>query len=242
MQLSKFLAHAGICSRRDAKDIIKSGRVTINGAVQENPLTKISEEDLIKLDSNQVQVLSEPRLWLYNKPIGIITSHKDPQGRQTVFDTLPKNLPRVISVGRLDINSEGLLLLTNNGEVARFFELPSNKFIRTYRVRVYGKLNRAVLDGLKKGCIIDGIIYGNVLVQILESGTNNHWLIVSLTEGKNREIRKIMNHLGLEVNRLIRVSYGPFELGSLAKGSIQEVNLDNVYNSWKIPRAKNQNY
>lgn len=240
MQLSKLLAHSGLCSRREAKDIIKSGKVTVNGVVQENPLTKVSEKDFVKLNGKRVRGLVEPRLWIYNKPKGVVTSHKDPEGRKTVFASLPKNLPRLVSVGRLDINSEGLLLLTNNGEVARFFELPINKFKRIYHVRVYGKVNAKELAKLKNGCIIDGIRYGNVLVHILESGHHNHWLSVSMTEGKNREIRRIMNHLGLEVSRLIRVSYGPYELGGLSKGNILEVDLYNVYNSRKIPGTKNQ--
>jgi 23S rRNA pseudouridine2605 synthase len=237
MQLSKFLSHSGVCSRRDAKDLIKSGRVTINGNRQENPITKVLINDIVKLDGHQLYLHERSRLWLYNKPRGEITSHKDPQGRKTVFANLPKELAHLVSVGRLDINSEGLLLLTNNGDVARFFELPENKFIRLYNVRVYGKIDMIAFNQLKQGCIINGIGYAGIIVKVLETKNMNHWLEISLTEGKNREIRKVMNHLGLQVNRLIRIGYGPYRLLDLAKGNIQEVSLEDVYYCRKVSRT-----
>ena len=234
MQLSKFLSHSGVCSRRDAKEIIKSGRVTINDSIQENPLTKVLVTDIVRLDGKKLFLHDTARLWLYNKPRGEITSHKDPQGRKTVFASLPKDLSHLISIGRLDINSEGLLLLTNNGDVARFFELPENKFIRSYHVRVYGKIDVSSFNKLKDGCVINGFRYGGVVVRILESSNTNHWVEVSIREGKNREIRRIMNHLGLQVNRLVRVRYGPYRLLNLEKGKIQEVSLEDVYNCRKL--------
>jgi len=162
-------------------------------------------------------------LWLYYKPVGLITSHKDEQNRETVFDNLPSYMPRVVSVGRLDLNSEGLLLLTNNGELSRELELPKNAWSRRYRVRVHGRIDTAKLESLKNGVNIDGIEYGKVNVTIDSQNATNAWLTVSLNEGKNREVRKLMKYVGLDVARLIRVSYGPFQLGSLKKGEVKEV-------------------
>jgi len=174
-------------------------------------------------DGEKLPQIEKTRLWLYYKPVGLITSHKDEQNRETVFDNLPSYMPRVVSVGRLDLNSEGLLLLTNNGELSRELELPKNAWSRRYRVRVHGRIDTAKLESLKNGVNIDGIEYGKVNVTIDSQNATNAWLTVSLNEGKNREVRKLMKYVGLDVARLIRVSYGPFQLGSLKKGEVKEV-------------------
>ena len=224
-RIAKRMARAGVCSRRDAEKLIAEGRVAVNGSIIDTPATKVSEKDTIELDGKLVGKKEKSRLWIYHKPVGLVTSHKDEQGRKTVFDTLPKKMPRVISVGRLDLNSEGLLLLTNDGEVSRYLEMPSTALERKYRVRAFGRITQKELDSLKDGVVIDGVIYKSIKA-VLEKSSNsvtNSWIEITLTEGKNREIRKVLEHLGLKVNRLIRIAYGEFKLGKLPEGQVNEV-------------------
>ncbi len=223
MRIAKFMAHAGVCSRRDAEELIKQQRVTVNGEVVVNPAVNVTGDEKILLDGEKLPQAEKVRLWLYHKPAGLVTTHKDEKSRSTVFANLPKSLPRVISVGRLDLNSEGLLLLTNNGELSRKLELPSNGWSRRYKVRVFGKVTKEMLDKLKNGITVDKVEYGPIKAEIETTMGANSWIIVTLTEGKNREIRKVMKYLGLEVSRLIRLSYGPFQLGNLKKGEVREV-------------------
>lgn len=222
-RISKALAHAGLCSRREAERWIEAGRIAVNGKVLDTPAFVVMEKDTITVDGEPIPEKPIPRLWRYHKPAGLITSHSDPQGRPTVFDELPEGLPRVISVGRLDLNSEGLLLLTNDGELARSLELPSRGWTRRYRVRVHGKVDEDKLKSLKKGVEVDGVRYGSIDAKFDKEQGTNAWLTVTLTEGKNREIRRVMEHIGLTVNRLLRVSYGPFQLGTLPKGEVEEI-------------------
>lgn len=222
-RLAKFIARSGVCSRRGAEDLIKQKRVTVNGDIISSPAFNVDGNEKILIDGEKLPSKDITRLWLYHKPTGLVTSHKDNKNRPTVFDNLPEGLPRVISIGRLDLNSEGLLLLTNNGELSRKLELPSNGWIRRYKVRVHGFVNENKLKSLSKGTVIDGINYGPVSAIIESSQGTNTWLIVTLSEGKNREVRKVMKSIGLEVSRLIRLSYGPFQLGSLKKGEVKEV-------------------
>lgn len=220
-RLAKIIAHAGVCSRREAEKLIAEKRVTLNGKPVTTPATLVGEGDVVAVDG---EIISEPeraRLWLYHKPKGLVTTHKDPQGRPTVFDALPKTLPRVISVGRLDLNSEGLLLLTNDGGLARHLELPSTGWVRRYRVRIHGRPQG--LERLKHGITVEGVAYAGVEAEVERQQGANCWLRVGLKEGKNREIRKIFEHLGYPVNRLIRVAYGPFQLGTLPVGEVREV-------------------
>lgn len=223
MRIAKFMAHAGVCSRREAEELIKQQRVTVNGEVVVNPAVNVTGDEKILLDGEKLPQAEKVRLWLYHKPAGLVTTHKDEKSRSTVFANLPKSLPRVISVGRLDLNSEGLLLLTNNGELSRKLELPSNGWSRRYKVRVFGKVTKEMLDKLKNGITVDKVEYGPIKAEIETTMGANSWIIVTLTEGKNREIRKVMKYLGLEVSRLIRLSYGPFQLGNLKKGEVREV-------------------
>jgi 23S rRNA pseudouridine2605 synthase len=222
-RLAKFMARSGLCSRREAEEYIKQERVSVNGETISSPAFNVTGEEKILFDGEKLPSVDKTRLWLYHKPAGLVTSHKDERNRATVFDHLPAGLPRVISVGRLDLNSEGLLLLTNNGELSRELELPQNAWSRRYRVRVHGKVDGAKLKDLEKGVTIDGVPYGKILATIDSQNGTNSWLSVTLTEGKNREIRKVMKFIDLEVTRLIRVSYGPFQLGSLKKGEVREV-------------------
>ena len=222
-RIAKYLARAGVCSRREAEKLILQQRVTVNGKVVESPAFNVEGTEKIKLDGEKVSAPEQTRLWLYHKPVGLVTTHSDTQGRPTVFDNLPAGLPRVISVGRLDLNSEGLLLLTNNGELSRTLELPQNAWSRRYKVRVHGVLDKKKLSDLENGAVVDGIQYGSVKVIIESEQGSNAWLSVTLNEGKNREIRKLMKSVGLEVARLLRLSYGPFQLGSLKKGEVREV-------------------
>lgn len=231
-RIAKVMARAGLCSRRDAERWIAQGRVIVNGKTLDTPAFKVSDADEVVVDGKALPKKQKTRIWLYHKPVGLVTSARDEKGRATVFDDMPKNMPRVISIGRLDINSEGLLIMTNDGSFARAMELPSNGFDRTYRVRVLGDLDLKKLNGLKKGITVEGVQYSSIKV-VAEDPHNkgaNHWLRVSLQEGKNREIRRVMEAVGLSVNRLIRLSYGPFDLGRLQKGHVEEISSERVEN------------
>jgi 23S rRNA pseudouridine2605 synthase len=223
MRVAKAIAHAGLCSRRDAEALIAAGRVSVNGTVLKTPAQVVSSSDTIMVDGKPLPQPEATRLWRYNKPRGLLTSHRDPQGRKTVFAALPPSLPRLVSVGRLDINTEGLLLLTTDGALARHLELPSTGWLRRYRVRAHGRVAPEALDRLRQGVTIDGVHYGPVEARIDREQGSNLWLTISLREGKNREVKRIAEHLGLTVNRLIRISFGPFALGDLADGAVEEV-------------------
>lgn len=222
-RIAKALARAGIASRRDAEKLIEAGRIAVNGKRLDTPAFKVTAKDKIEFDGRLINRKEPTRLWRYHKPSGLLTSHKDPQGRPTVFENLPKDMPRVISIGRLDMTSEGLLLLTNDGELARMLELPSTAWARRYRARAYGHITQDRLDTLKKGIEIDGIPTGPIEATIDRQQGDNAWINVTLREGKNREVRRALDTLGLRVNRLIRVSYGPFQLATLPSGEIEEV-------------------
>jgi 23S rRNA pseudouridine2605 synthase len=223
MRIAKAIAHAGLCSRRDAERWIEEGRVTVNGKRLETPAHVVAPGDKVSVDGKPLPAAATPRLFRYHKPKGLVTSHKDPQGRKTVFEALPPDLPRVISVGRLDLNTEGLLLLTTDGELARHLELPSTGWLRRYRVRAYGTVTEADLARLAKGMSVDGVDYGPVEARIDRAQGGNVWLTLGLREGKNREVKKLLEALGLTVNRLIRVSFGPFALDELRPGEVSEV-------------------
>lgn len=222
-RIAKRLSRAGVCSRRDAEKLIAEGRVRLNGEILASPAVNVTEADAIEVDGKLVAGKEPPRLWRYHKVKGLVTSHRDEKGRPTIFDNLPKGLPRVISVGRLDLNSEGLLLLTNDGELSRHLELPATGWRRSYRVRAFGRITQTKLDRLKAGVQVSGVRYGAIEAKIDREQGSNTWLEMTLTEGKNREIRKVLEYLGLVVNRLIRVSYGPFLLGKLEQGAVEEV-------------------
>jgi 23S rRNA pseudouridine2605 synthase len=223
MRIAKAMAHAGLCSRRDAEKWIEQGRVAVNGVVLATPAYVVKPGDTVAVDGNPLPQAESPRLWRYHKPKGLVTSHKDPQGRKTVFEALPADLPRVVSVGRLDLNTEGLLLLTTDGELARHLELPSTGWLRRYRVRAHGKVTQADLDRLAKGMTVEAVHYGPVEARIDREQGGNVWLTLGLREGKNREVKRLLEALGLTVNRLIRVSFGPFALGELGPGKVEEV-------------------
>ena len=222
-RVAKWLARAGVASRRDAEKLVEDGAVQLNGAAVTHPATFVSPGDIVQVRGTVVDAPDRTRLWRYHKPEGLMTTHRDPQGRATVFERLPKGMPRVVSVGRLDLNSEGLLLLTNDGALARRLELPANGWIRRYRVRVYGAFDPRMLTGLAKGVVVDGVRYGQIEAALEARTGTNAWLSVALKEGRNREVRKVMGHLGLQVTRLIRVAYGPFQLGLLPRGGVDEV-------------------
>jgi 23S rRNA pseudouridine2605 synthase len=223
MRIAKAMAHAGLCSRRDAEKWIEQGRVAVNGTVLTTPAYVVKPGDDVSVDGKSLPQAEAPRLWRYHKPKGLVTSHKDPQGRKTVFEALPPELPRVVSVGRLDLNTEGLLLLTTDGELARHLELPSTGWLRRYRVRAHGRVGQADLDKLVKGMTIDGVQYGPVEARIDREQGSNVWLTLGLREGKNREVKRLAEALGLTVNRLIRISFGPFALGDLPVGEVSEI-------------------
>ncbi|MDA0305097.1 MAG: pseudouridine synthase [Proteobacteria bacterium] len=222
-RIAKVLARAGLCSRREAERWIEAGRVIVDGETLASPAFTVTAESKIVVDGQPLPAKQPTRLWRYHKPPGLVTSHKDPEGRPTVFQRLPENLPRVVSVGRLDLNSEGLLLVTNDGEIARRLELPETGWARVYRVRVHGTVDEKKLAALEKGVTVSGVKYGPIKAALDKQQGANAWLTVSLTEGRNREIRKVMEHLGLTVSRLIRTAYGPFQLGKLTRGQTAEI-------------------
>ena len=222
-RIAKVLARAGLASRRDAEEMVTAGRVTVNGRLINSPALDITANDVVAVDGKPLPARERTRLFLYHKPRGLMTTHADPEGRPTVFDNLPEGLPRLISIGRLDFNTEGLLLLTNDGGLARVLELPDTGWLRRYRVRAHGEITQSQLDQLKDGIEVDGVKYGPIDATLERDKGANVWLVFAIREGKNREVRNVMAHLGLEVNRLIRVSYGPFQLGEIEEGKVEEV-------------------
>src|SRR5216684_600791 len=222
-RIAKAIARAGLCSRREAEAWIAAGRVAVNGKVIASPARNVTADDRIAVDGKALPVRARTRLFLYHKPRGLLTTHADPGGRPTIFTALPKGLPRLISVGRLDLNTEGLLLLTNDGSLARTLELPATGWLRRYRVRAHGRVGQSELDRLRAGITVDGIRYGPIEATLDRAQGSNVWLIFAIREGKNREVKNVLGHLGLKVSRLIRVSFGPFELADLAPGEIAEV-------------------
>ena len=222
-RIAKLLARVGLCSRRDAERWIAAGRVSVDGRVLTTPAVTVTAANDVRVDGEPLPAIDRPRLWRYHKPAGLVTTHRDERGRPTVFDALPKELPRVISVGRLDLNSEGLLLLTNDGALARRLELPSTGWVRRYKVRVHGEVDPDRLARLDPGLTIDGVAYGPIHASLERRQGSNAWITMGLREGKNREVRRVLEHLGLQVTRLIRLSYGPFQLGNLPRGAVDEV-------------------
>ncbi|MGV7217868.1 pseudouridine synthase [Bradyrhizobium sp. UFLA05-112] len=222
-RIAKVLARAGLASRRDAEEMVTQGRVTVNGRVINSPALDVTQNDVVAVDGKPLPPRERTRLFLYHKPRGLMTTHDDPEGRPTVFDNLPEGLPRLISVGRLDFNTEGLLLLTNDGGLARTLELPDTGWLRRYRVRAHGEITQAQLDALKNGIEVEGVKYGPIDATLERDQGANVWLVFAIREGKNREVRNVCAHLGLEVNRLIRVSYGPFQLGEIPEGQVDEI-------------------
>jgi 23S rRNA pseudouridine2605 synthase len=222
-RVAKLLARVGLCSRRDAERWIASGRVSVDGQVLTSPAVTVTAANDIRVDGAPLPSPERVRLWRYHKPAGLVTTHRDEKGRPTVFDALPKELPRVISVGRLDLNSEGLLLLTNDGGLARRLELPATGWLRRYKVRVHGEVDPDRLAALEKGTTIDDVAYGSIRASLERRQGSNAWIALALREGKNREVRRVLEHLSLPVTRLIRLSFGPFQLGNLARGEVSEV-------------------
>jgi 23S rRNA pseudouridine2605 synthase len=222
-RIAKRLARAGIASRRDAEELIAAGRVSVNGRKLDSPAFNVMPEDRIEVDGMAIPVIERTRLFLFHKPAGVVTTNRDPEGRKTVFDVLPADLPRLMTIGRLDINTEGLLLLTNDGGLSRVLELPATGWLRRYRARVHGKVEEKALAGLKDGIAVDGVFYGSIEATLDREQGSNAWLTIGLREGKNREVKNILGALGLEVSRLIRISYGPFQLGDLPEGHVQEI-------------------
>ncbi|RDJ24510.1 pseudouridine synthase, partial [Bosea caraganae] len=222
-RIAKVMARAGVASRRDSEAMIEEGRVSVNGSVIASPALDVGPDDIILVDGEPLPARERTRMWLYHKPRGLVTTNHDPEGRSTVFEALPEDLPRVLSIGRLDINTEGLLLLTNDGGLARMLELPETGWLRRYRVRAFGSITQDKLDTLSDGVTIEGVAYGPVIARFEREQGSNTWLTVDLREGKNREVKTVLEHLGLAVNRLIRVSFGPFQLGDLEEGEVDEI-------------------
>tara|TARA_B100001123_G_scaffold433402_1_gene558051 strand:+ start:256 stop:1002 length:747 start_codon:yes stop_codon:yes gene_type:complete len=233
IRIAKYISQCGVCSRRDAERLIEKGQVKLNGTVIDSPVHFVGPQDKVIVNGKTVALDTKPRMWLFHKPTGLITTHDDPQGRPTVFDHLPKELPRVISIGRLDLNSEGLLLLTNSGALAHYLEHPETGWARKYRVRMHGFPSEDYCRQLKKGIEIDGVQYRGISVKREHDAPTgaNVWALVTLTEGKNREIRRVFEHVGCPVSRLIRISYGPFQLGGLKEGEVKPVSTDALKNA-----------
>jgi len=222
-RIAKVIARAGICSRREAEKLIADRRVALDGETVTTPAKRVGERQIVSVDGKPLNEPERTRLWRYHKPVGLVTTHRDPEGRPTVFQALPKSMPRVMSVGRLDVNSEGLLLLTNDGELARKLELPAAGWTRQYRVRLFGKVSQNDLDHLAQGITIEGIKYGPVIADLERSKGMHSWASIGIKEGKNREVKRLMEHLGLKVARLIRIRFGPFHLGHLEPGTVDEI-------------------
>ena len=222
VRIAKVMARAGLCSRREAERLIEGGRVAVDGNILESPAFTVTSANSIAVDGKGIAGRTETKLRRYHKPPGLLVSNNDPEGRPTIFERLPQYLPRVVTVGRLDMNSEGLLLLTNDGELARFMERPDTGWVRQYRVRVNSRVNEKSLEKLAKGITVSGIRYGSIKASLDRQQGANAWLNMSLTEGKNREIRKVLEHMDMPVSRLIRVTYGPFQLGKMERGQVEE--------------------
>lgn len=222
-RIAKVIARAGVCSRRDAERLIAEQRVTVDGRIVDTPAFLVGTSSRIAIDGALLPARRPTRLWRYHKPAGLVTTHRDPVGRPTIFERLPPDLGRVISIGQLDLTSEGLLLLTNDGALSRHLELPSTGWVRRYRVRAFGSVGEPALAALKAGITVDGVSYGAIDARIDRRQGDNVWLTLALGEGRNREVRRVLAHLGLKVNRLIRLSYGPFQLGALKPGQVEEV-------------------
>ncbi|MBM85630.1 MAG: pseudouridine synthase [Rhodospirillaceae bacterium] len=240
-RIAKRLARAGLCSRRDAERWIKAGRVVVDGQRLESPAVTVDEKSMILVNGKPIPEIEVPRLWRYHKPRGRITSNRDVRGRTTVFEDLPAEMPRVVTVGRLDIESEGLLLLTNDGELAGLLELPSTGWVRRYRVRVHGRPQAVRLEALKRGIVIAGIRYGPVEAKLDHQGPSNAWITIGLREGKNREVRLLMEHIELTVNRLIRISFGPFQLGNLEASNVEEIKQRSLREQLGAAETSNKN-
>ncbi len=222
-RIAKVMARAGLCSRRDAERWIAEGRVAVDGEVLTSPAVTVTADSVVRVDGKNLPEPERARLWRYHKPAGLVTTHRDEKDRPTVFAALPEGLPRLVSIGRLDLSSEGLLLLTNDGALARRLELPATGWVRRYKVRVHGFVDPAKIAGLARGITVDGVTYGPIRGQLDRQQGSNAWLTLSLNEGKNREIRRVLEHLGYPATRLIRLAYGPFQLGHLERGAIEEV-------------------
>jgi 23S rRNA pseudouridine2605 synthase len=244
-RIAKRIARSGYCSRRDAERLIATGRVAVDGEVLKSPAVTVTDASRITIDGGPLPDPEQPRLFRYHKPAGVLTAARDPEGRPTIYDRLPEGLPRVMPIGRLDMGSEGLLLLTNDGELKRRLELPATGWLRRYRVRVHGRIDESKLEGLQNGIVIDGFQYGPIQARLDRVQGSNAWLSIALREGKNREIRRVLEHFGWPVNRLIRLSFGPFQLGGLAVGEVEEVSakvladqLGGTFGAGRRPRAR----
>ena len=222
-RIAKRIARAGLCSRREAERWIEAGRVAVEGKTLDSPAFNVAPGAVVTVDGKPIPEAEATRVWRFHKPAGCLTTNRDPQGRKTIFEFLPDDLPRVMTIGRLDYNSEGLLLLTNDGDVARRLEHPNTAWRRRYRVRVHGRVDEDRLAALARGIVVDSVKYGPIEAVLEREQRSNAWLVMSLSEGKNREVRRICEHLGLQVTRLIRVSYGPFQLGNMPSGACEAV-------------------